>query len=154
MLTEVRWQKEQELMESVFPQFRPFSKPSIFGFKGRLLGPKSGLSYRVVIEGDPATYPQCPPSVYMHPRIGVCWIGVEGNRRRLCMDRNWQPARSTFANTLLAVIRYLDEHDSETGSPSARARERCELFSPEQESNPLLDDSSVGRLYSLVNYRP
>lgn len=89
MLTEARWQKEQELMESVFPEFRPFRRPSIFGFKGRLLGPRSGFSYRVMIEGDPAAYPQCPPSVYMHPRIGVCWIGcVAKSADRTCRHDN------------------------------------------------------------------
>lgn len=50
----------------------------------------------------------------MNPRIGIHWIG--GMDRRLCMEREWRPARSTFANTLLAVIRYVDQHDQEAVS--------------------------------------
>lgn len=114
MLTENRWQKEQELMRSVFPEFIPFSENDGFGFAGCLKGHKSGIVYHVTIEAAHTTYPQCPPSVFMEPRIGTCWIGTEGHRK-LCMDREWRPARSTFANTLLAVIRYLDEFDREPG---------------------------------------
>jgi ubiquitin-protein ligase len=112
MLTETRWSKEQELMQSVFPEFTPFLRDGVFGFEGCLKGRRSGLVYRVVLEADQAGYPQYPPSVSMNPRIGSFWIGAP-DRRRLCMDRQWRPAKSTFANTLLAVIRYLDEFDPE-----------------------------------------
>ena len=114
MLTETRWQKEQELMHSTFPEFTPFTKSERFGFEGYLKGSKSGNPYRVTLEADQKSYPQCPPSVFMNPRIGMFWIGAE-DRRRLCMQKEWRPARSTFANTLLAVIRFLDEFDPDPG---------------------------------------
>jgi len=91
MLTEARWQKEQELMRSAFPEFAPFMQNSKFGFEGHL------------------------KSVFMNPRLGMCWIGAD-DRRRLCMQKEWRPARSTFANTLLGVIRFLDEFDPAPGS--------------------------------------
>ena len=119
MLTESRWQKEQELMRSVFPEFLPFTGKDGFGFDGWLRGGRSGTRYRVVLRAHQKTYPQVPPGVFMDPHIGACWIRTEDGKR-LCMDRNWQPARSTFANTLLAVIRYLHEFDSnpEPGVPA------------------------------------
>lgn len=110
MLTDTRWQKEQELMRSVFPQFRPFAVGSDFGFEGYLKGPRTGRTFLVVMEADRASYPQCPPRVCMDPEIGDHWVDYRG-RRALCVSRDWQPARSTFANTLLAAVRYLDEHD-------------------------------------------
>ena len=110
MLTEVRWQKEQELMQSVFPQFKAFTQESCFGFEGRLKGQRSGRFYHVVLEGRQASYPQCAPSVRMTPSVGPYWIG-EGERQKLCVIREWQPARSTFANTLLVVVKFLDEND-------------------------------------------
>lgn len=110
MLTDVRWQKEQELMRSVFPQFKPFVKGTDFGFAGRLKGPRSGEVYSVLLEADKASYPQCPPNVCMTPRIGDHWIDRRG-RRALCVIREWQPARSTFANTLLTVVKFLAQHD-------------------------------------------
>lgn len=114
MLTEIRWQKEQELMQSVFPEFKAFTKGSRFGFEGYLKGRTSGRSYHVVLEGERAAYPQCAPSVRMAPNLGHYWIG-EGAQRRLCVFRDWQPARSTFANTLLVVIKFLDQHDGKFG---------------------------------------
>lgn len=132
MLTEVRWQKEQELMQSVFPQFKPFTrgagfgfdgylKGAVFGFEGYLKGPRSRRCYRVLLEADEMAYPQCPPNVRMGPEIGEHWIG-QGGQRVLCATRNWQPARSTFANTLLAVVKYLDEHDGVSSSAPRYSR--------------------------------
>lgn len=121
MLTENRWQKEQELMQSVFPQFIPFSNHSGFGFAGHLRGVRSGQLYRVALEADPLTYPQCPPDVRMTPRIGDHWVDHRG-RRTLCVVRDWQPARSTFANTVLAVLRYLDEYDGVSSSAPRHSR--------------------------------
>ncbi len=135
MLTEMRWQKERELMHNVFPQFNPYARwldrggeehaspasaweltdasgASVFGFEGCLKGRKSGRVYRVVLEAHPQTYPQYPPYVFLDPAVGSCWIHVS-SRRALCVTRDWRPARSTFANTLLVVIKYLEEHDGE-----------------------------------------
>jgi hypothetical protein len=112
MLTDSRWQREQELMQSVFPEFTPFNDSGGFGFKGHLRGERSGTRYRVILKADEKTYPQSPPNVLMDPQLGMCWIGLERGRK-LCMEREWRPARSTFANTLLAVIRYVHEFDSE-----------------------------------------
>ncbi len=118
MLTDLRWRKEQELMRSVFPQFKPFTKRADFGFEGRLRGPKTGQVYNVLLKADQKTYPQLPPIVCMNPRIGNHWI--DRNRRRaLCVMRDWQSARSTFANTLLAVLRFLAEHDGVLGCEPA-----------------------------------
>jgi hypothetical protein len=138
MLTELRWRKEIELMRDVFPQFQPFLRCSagahqkeldpalaselvgwggscFFGFEGSLRGARTNRLYRVVLEGEPNRYPQSPPNVYMEPMLGHCWIGIAG-RRNLCVTRSWRPAQSTFANTLLVVIKYIDEHD---GRPDA-----------------------------------
>ena len=135
MLTELRWRKERELMQDVFPQFKPYSRRavtgfesevgflsewerdesgrrSVFGFEGCLKGSKTGRSYRVVMEAEPEAYPQCPPNVTIDPAVGSCWIGAS-DRRNLCVTRTWQPAQSTFANTLLVVIKYLEEHDGQ-----------------------------------------
>lgn len=121
MLTEARWEKEQELMRSVFPQFQSFLNHPDFGFEGYLKGPRSGLLYHVVLQADETTYPQYPPNVGMNPRVGEHWIDYRG-RRALCMTRSWQPAKSTFANTLLALVRYLGEHDGESDSAAAYLR--------------------------------
>ena len=51
MLTDSRWQKEQELMRGTFPEFAPFMTKSRFGFEGYIRGCKSGRVYRVVLEG-------------------------------------------------------------------------------------------------------
>jgi hypothetical protein len=115
MLTETRWRKEQELMRSVFPEFAPFHGVKAFGFEGYLRGHRSGNRYHIILQSDETAYPQCPPSVFMNPRIGMYWIGAE-DRRQLCMQKEWRPARSTFANTLLGVIRYVDEFDPQAGS--------------------------------------
>ncbi len=111
MLTDLRWQKERELMQSVFPQFKPFVRRPAFGFEGWLKGSKSGRVYRVVLEGDEATYPQSPPDVRMEPNVGHHWLGQE--RRRLCVYGKWRAATSTFANMLLAAVKYLEEHDGQ-----------------------------------------
>jgi hypothetical protein len=110
MLTELRWEKEQALMLGVFPGFQAFTREACFGFEGYLKGKKSGQVYHVVLEAEQANYPQCAPNVRMEPNLGHYWIG-QGMERKLCVTRNWQPARSTFANTLLVAIRFLDELD-------------------------------------------
>jgi len=110
MLTELRWEKEQALMRGVFPDFQAFNRDSCFGFQGCLKGKKSGRVYQVVLEAEQATYPQYAPHVRMEPNLGHYWIG-EGLARRLCVTRDWQPARSTFANTLLVAIKFLEELD-------------------------------------------
>ncbi len=135
MLTETRWQKEQELMHSTFPEFAPFTKKDRFGFEGYLRGSKSGSLYRVILEGEQKAYPQCPPSVFMDPRIGMYWIGAD-DRRRLCMQKDWSPARSTFANTLLGVIRFLDEFDPTPGTAPPLAAARA-------ENRPALEDADL-----------
>jgi len=142
MLTEARWQKEQELMQGVFPAFKPFSRGTRFGFEGYLKGPRSGRIYGVSLEGDQAAYPQSPPRVCMCPRVGLHWIG-DGESRRLCMQREWRPARSTFANTVLALIRYLDEHDPEAADAS--------LGQPHGE-NPLAGDEFETVLNTGFNF--
>jgi len=55
MLTEIRWQKEQELMQSVFPEFKGFKRGSLFGFDGYVKSQKSGNSYHVILEADETT---------------------------------------------------------------------------------------------------
>jgi hypothetical protein len=147
MLSEIRWQKERELMQSVFPEFKPFSRGSRFGFEGQLKGSRSSQIYGVTLEADQATYPQTPPSVCMEPRIGINWIG-DGDRRRLCMEREWHPARSTFANTLLALIRYLDEHDPQPGGAPQR---RPEEETPRPEGAPEMSPN-VGRSFWATVY--
>jgi len=126
MLTEARWLKEQELMRSVFPQFMPFMRRSSFGFEGHLKGSRSGQRYRVVLEADQRSYPQCPPNIHMEPRIGHHWLG--DRRANLCVIKTWYAARSTFANTLLAAVKYLEEHDGVPEESEEAARNQARLF--------------------------
>lgn len=142
MLTEARWRKEQELMHSTFPEFDPFTRSDTFGFEGYLKGARSEKFYRVVLEANQRTYPQYPPSVFMNPRIGMYWIGAD-DRRRLCMEKEWRPARSTFANTLLAVIRFLDQFDPAPASDPHPDRANI-------RDRPVARDSAQGRAGELV----
>jgi hypothetical protein len=48
----------------------------------------------------------------MNPGIGEHWIEHRGSQA-LCALRDWRPATSTFANTVLMVVRFLAEHDCE-----------------------------------------
>ena len=148
MLTEIRWQKERELMQSVFPEFKPFTRGSRFGFEGQLKGSRSSQIYGVTLEADQATYPQAPPSVCMAPRIGIHWIG-DGESRRLCMEKEWRPARSTFANTLLALLRYLDEHDPQPGGALQRqSEEETPWPGGAPEVSPIVGRSFWATVYS------
>jgi ubiquitin-protein ligase len=108
-------------MQGVFPNFKPFAKDHRFGFSGYLAGPRSGQLYQVRIEADEMTYPQWPPNVSMSPMVGDNWVEHRG-QRVLCAVRDWQAARSTFANTVLVVIRYLNEHDGVSSSAARYAR--------------------------------
>ena len=137
MLTEARWQKERELMQSTFPEFEPFTRDASFGFEGHLKGARSGRCYRVILEAEQDKYPQVPPNVFMDPRIGVFWIGPE-DHRRLCMQKEWRPARSTFANTLLGVVRFLDEFDRapDPSPPPPRVDEEDGLPADELDQLP------------------
>jgi hypothetical protein len=120
MLTEDRWQMERKLMQNNFPQFVPFAEPPWFGFQGYLIGRKTGRRYEVVIEGDERKYPHFKPAVYLNPQIGRHWINPEHygwsgrpQRLQLCLDSlDWKPARSSFANMLLRVIKYVEEFDA------------------------------------------
>lgn len=154
MLTETRWQKEQELMHSAFPEFTRFTKSDRFGFEGYLKGSRSGDLYHVILEADQENYPQCPPSVFMDPRIGLYWIGA-GDRRKLCIEKEWRPARSTFANTLLAVIRFLDEFDPEPGSAPQphRAETEDRPGAEAADSHPETESDSPPGLYGSRSWR-
>jgi hypothetical protein len=120
MLTEDRWRREQELMRQNFPQFAPFAAPPWFGFQGHLIGSRSGRRYEVVLEGDERKYPQYKPAVYLNPQIGSHWVAPEHygwsgrpHMSQLCLESlDWKPARSSFANMLLRVIKYLEEFDA------------------------------------------
>jgi len=110
MLNVQRWRKEKELMAGAFPQFRPFADPPWFGFQGHLLGRLR--RYEVVLESREDAYPETPPSVYMNPQVGSHWrISAYGRPTpELCVIKDWIASHSTFANTLLAVVKYLEEH--------------------------------------------
>ena len=112
MLTEIRWQREVELMQENFPAFSWFAEAPWFGFQGRLKGPRSGRLYEVVLEGREDLYPETYPSTYIDPSIGGNWRANRNGRSQseLCVVKTWLPSRSTFANTLLDVIKYLEEH--------------------------------------------
>ncbi len=107
-------------MRESFPQFKPFAEPPWFGFQGYLIGRKSGKRYEVVMEGDERKYPHYKPAAYLNPRIGWHWVtpghyGWSGRPRlpQLCLDSlDWKPARSSFANMLLRVIKYVEEFDA------------------------------------------
>jgi len=97
-------------MQSVFPEFKWFAQPPRFGFQGYLRGKNTNRLYAVVLEANEKTYPQVPPNVYIDPRVGHHWI--QDIPPKLCVEKEWIPSRSTFANTLLAAIKYLEEFDA------------------------------------------
>lgn len=116
-------------MQDVFPQFKPFANNHGFGFEGQLAGPRSGQLYQVRIEADETTYPQWPPNVSMAPKVGDHWVEHRG-KRVLCAVRDWQPARCSFANTVLMVVRYLHEHDGVSSSAVRYPRGQDERLDP------------------------
>ncbi len=85
----------------------------MFGFQGYLRGPRTGRLYQVVLESSEYIYPQCEPSIYINPQIGSKWRVSRFGRSEpeLCVIKDWSPALGTFASTLRAAIKYLNEFD-------------------------------------------
>jgi hypothetical protein len=106
-------------MEQHLPEFEWFAEPPRFGFQGYLKGERTRRLYEVVLETYENEYPSVAPVVFMNPRVGSYWYngnGIHGVDRYyqdpiLCVIKAWNPALSSFANTLLAVIKYLHEWD-------------------------------------------
>ncbi len=68
MLTTPRWEAECRLMHNNFPQFEPFAVPGReAGFRGHLIGPRTGIPYEVTIMVPVRDYPAKEPGVYMTP---------------------------------------------------------------------------------------
>lgn len=112
MITESRWGVECELMANVFPEFTPYSRRGVIGFRGKLQGPRTGQLYEVVIQATIVTYPEEQPAVYIDPHPEPHhWLQDGKGGQKLCVQRTWKPAKSTFANTLLVTVRYIRDFD-------------------------------------------
>ena len=112
MLTTPRWEAECRLMHNHFPQFEPYAVPSReAGFRGHLVGPRTGIPYEVTIMVPVRDYPEKEPGVYMTPHPEPHhWI----TDNRLCYQRQghvWNPAEDTFAQALVMAVKYVAEFD-------------------------------------------
>jgi hypothetical protein len=99
-------------MDDVFPEFTPYSMNGTIGFRGKLRGPRTGGIYDVTIQASVAQYPHVSPAVYITPRPEHHhWVPDGKGGGKLCVQRTWIPAKSTFANTLLVAAKYIAEFD-------------------------------------------
>jgi hypothetical protein len=108
MISRPRWRAERRLMANVFPQFQPFVRGGICGFRGRLFGRRrlSGRRvYAVEIRAHTASYPEVTPYIFITPRVGPNWL----TNGALCVTQPWKPGRSTFAQIVLYAAAYLQE---------------------------------------------
>jgi hypothetical protein len=101
-----RWLAEIDLVQQNFPWFTPFELPSGFvGFAGMI------RNCQVVIKVPANKYPAEEPKTYIDPKPEEHhWIRSSGEPY-LCYQRNkqWDPARSTFANCILIAVRYIND---------------------------------------------
>lgn len=107
MLSQVRWQAEQQLMQRAFGEgFTPFVDEKFAGFFGHLRGSR-GQVYEVEIRAKIKNYPQSAPKVFIRPRVGsnYLWDGS------LCVNHPWQPARGSFAQQILYAAAYIKEKE-------------------------------------------
>jgi hypothetical protein len=112
MLTRPRWEAEVRMMQTHFSQFQPFAVAGVeAGFRGHLLGSRTGTVYEVLIKSPISSYPETEPGVYMDPHPeSHHWI----QDNRLCYQREghaWNPAEDTFAQALVMAMKYVDEFD-------------------------------------------
>ncbi len=112
MLTKPRWEAECRLMHNNFPRFKPFAVPGAeAGFRGYLVGPRTGIPYEVTIRAPISEYPEKEPGVYMDPHPEPHhWI----SDNRLCYQREghvWNPGEDTFAQALVLAVKYVAEFD-------------------------------------------
>ena len=112
MLSRNRWEAEVMLMHTHFHQFQPFAVPGVeAGFRGYLVGRRTGIVYAVLIKSPISAYPEKEPGVYMDPHPERHhWI----HDNRLCYQREghlWNPAEDTFAQTLIMAMKYVAEFD-------------------------------------------
>jgi len=115
-LSKARWEAECKLMAGLFPDFKPYVEESLVGFRGHLQGPRSGRPYSVVLRAATTEYPLLVPTVFIHPRPEPQYHEADG---QLSFLLKWNPARGSFARTLLVAFRYLQEFDrSEEGGES------------------------------------
>ena len=116
-MTENRWIAEIEFVKQHFPNFTPFTTRSGYvGFAGTLKGKRR--QYQVVIKVPANAYPAEEPRTYMDPKPETHhWIPQNDtpmDSRHLCYQREgkkWNPAKSTFANCILIVVRYINAFD-------------------------------------------
>ena len=64
------WGKDCHAMADYFPQFRPFSRNGVIGFRGYLRGKRTGTIYLVLMQTPVSVYPTYPPDIDIHPWIG------------------------------------------------------------------------------------
>jgi len=99
-------------MHNHFPQFAPFAVPGVHaGFRGIVVGPRTGIPYEVTIRASLSKYPAEEPRVYIDPHPEPHhWI----SDNRLCYQReghSWNPAEDTFAQALTLAVKYIAEFD-------------------------------------------
>lgn len=113
-MTEKRWLAEIALVEENLPQFTPFvTRNEQVGFAGTLKGSRTGRVYQILIKARAADYPAQEPRTYIEPKPEPHhWIRASGEPY-LCYQREkqWNPARSTFANCILIAVRYIHAFD-------------------------------------------
>jgi hypothetical protein len=112
MMTTPRWHAEVRKMRSLFPHVKPYAIPGRdAGFRGCFAGPRTRVSYVVMVNSRIADYPENEPGVYIHPHPEPHhWYRDD----RLCYQRKehvWNPAEDTFAQALLLAVKYIAEFD-------------------------------------------
>ena len=112
MMTTPRWEAEVHVMYVNLPHFQPYAVPGVeAGFRGHIVGPRTGRPYEVLIKASLSGYPEKEPAVYMDPHPeSHHWI----SDNRLCYQREghrWNPAEDTFAQALVVAMKYVAEFD-------------------------------------------
>jgi len=91
-----------------FRQFVAFSRDGLIGFAGKLRGKRTGRIYEVRIQVPAHGFPAQKPAVYMNPHPESHHWLRDGS---LCVESLWVPGKTTFANTVLVVAKYIEDFD-------------------------------------------
>jgi hypothetical protein len=89
-------------MAIAFPEFEPFWKRNMAGFKGALRG-KNGVIFEITILVSATGYPSQQPRIFIDPQIGSNWL----NDGSLCVQRPWLPDQSTMAQQVSYAASYI-----------------------------------------------
>src|SRR5579872_4073706 len=104
MMHEARWNTEVKIMNQYFPDFEAVTDENgSVGFRGYVLGPRTGRLYTMTVKIPASRYPEKEPGMYINPRIGSHWRidqvnqDPRGRRLDICRDKPWDPRINTFA---------------------------------------------------------